>query len=378
MEWLKEGWATEWMSSQPWPESVTGEELVKRLQTVEKVVKTPCGSDRKANVKLYLQEVTFALFAAGKWEQENGKFNEKEVQVIFTSLYGADVSKHLEAYLQLPESADETEINDLALLASAFLVDNCKLVMKSLAETNKADARKVSHAIHLLRTLCVATDKRSAYHGQLADAPLPSWLPAHPFRTFTNASYSTAKPQVEESYRIERSTSSTQTQLEVLPIRDDEGKSQKLGVDTKPKKYLRAKLLLEYFGNGYSMPGYQLLVSLIYASVTQKLSLETGEVILRFVSIAIEFLKDHKKNVFLAPCIDMLRYVYACYATRGLDKMSLATVTMIIGHLRIIFRSLLPVETAEYVINDMHRRQRDQIMQFIHPQSATQSSIRYS
>ncbi|BBN06854.1 hypothetical protein MPTK1_3g24410 [Marchantia polymorpha subsp. ruderalis] len=370
MDWLKDGWATPWMISRKWPEAITGEELQQRLELVEEAAKQPCGSG-KSHITSYLQHLALALCTAAKWEHDH-KLVDKEASHFFSILYSADLSEHLEAYLQHPEGPDETELNDLALHCSAFLIDECKLVLRSLAETAKVEPRKVTHGVHLLRSLCVAIDSKTPFNEQIADTPLPVWLPSHPFRRFTNAASSAtaaAATQVEEHHHGKRSSRSVIEHQHSLILLE-----QELGKGSKPKEYLRIKLLLEYFGNGYSLPGFQLLVSLLYASVSQKLSLELGEVVLRFVSVAIPFLKDHKRTTFLAPCLDMQRHVVSCYMSQKLDKISLATVTMIMNHLRIIFRLLLPAETAEYLIIDMQKRQRDQFIQFLYPNSAPEKA----
>ncbi|KAL2633099.1 hypothetical protein R1flu_004578 [Riccia fluitans] len=346
--------------------TITAEELQKRLTSMEKVGKAPAGSGKQAHqhMTLYLQELTLALFAAAKWESEHLP-NEKDTSLYFNSLYNADLSKYLEAYLQNPADVEETEMNDLTLHAAAFLIDETKLVLRGLAESSKTEHRRVSHAIHLMRTLCAVIDRRTPYQEQHANTPLPEWLPSHPFRRFTNASVSGSPLQESHVENISPSRKNSN-----FDGKDDEQSlkvSVSRGSDCKQGKYLRVKLLLEHFGNGSSIPGYQLLVSLLYATVSQKVTIEVGEVVLRFVSTSIEFLKDHKKSMFLAPCLDILRHVYSCYASQRLEVISVSTVTMVMHHLGVIFQSLLPAEIANQLIEDMQKRQRDQFLRFLHP-----------
>lgn len=385
MEWLQDGWETHWMHTRNWPGSITTEELQKRLQSMEKIGKTPSGTGTKAqqHMTIYMQELTLSLFAAAKWESEH-RVGDKDTAVHFNLLYSADLSKYLEAYMQHPAGVDEQEINELTVHAAAFLIDQCKLVLRSLAESSKSEPRRVSHGIHLLRALCTAIDRKTPYHEQHADMPLPSWLPSHPFRRFTNAASLPPGPLSDEPHGGDSPLCSKFAGLKMRepspelsgdsPRRTSSSSSSSSSScrcsDCRPRRYLRIKVLLEHFGNGSSIPGFQLLVSLLYATVSQKLSLELGEVILRLVAIAMEFLKDHKKNMFLAPSLDMLRHVYACYASQRLDKMSLSTVTMIMSHLGLIFHHLLPREIADQLTCDMQKRQRDQFLQFLHPTPA--------
>ncbi|KAG6557821.1 hypothetical protein Mapa_000588 [Marchantia paleacea] len=377
MEWLKHGWETQWMQSRTWSANVTGEELQRRLQSMELIAKKACESNAMIHLQpalsSYLQELSLSLFTAAKWEAEH-KTTEKAMSVYYNLLYSADLSKYLEAYLHHPASADLRpelhELNELVLHSVAILVDQTKLVLRSLAETSNPDPRRVTHAISMLRTLCAAIDKKTMFHKDKGNVDLPQWLPCVPLRKFTHsncdAACSNRAEQKDTCTRDVNSAVEMPTGAFQFPCLSTPSiKISKSSTTDKPSSHLWIKILLEYFGSGSSLPGFQLLVSLLYCTTSQKLPLEVSEIILRFISIAMEYLKDDKRHMFLAASLDLLKHIYTCYVGQRLDKISIGSVAMISRHLNVIFGYLLPAEVVQELDNDMQKRMRDQVFQFL-------------